>query len=215
MAGGLGTRMRSSVPKHLHPILGRRMVDWVLEAARPLEPARTLVVASPATRDAFGEVEVAVQERALGTGDAIRSTRDALEGAVDEVLVLSGDTPLLTPELLARAPGDASPGGCRRDRPLVRARRAAFLRSDRPLLGRQRPRDRRGARRDTRGARAAGVQLVDLRLPGRPTVARARAARAAQRPGRALSHRCRARPGRARRARRGARCAPTLTRRRE
>ncbi len=101
MAGGLGTRMRSSVPKHLHPILGRRMVDWVLEAARPLEPARTLVVASPATRDAFGDVEVAVQERALGTGDAIRSTRDALEGAVDEVLVLSGDTPLLTSDLLA------------------------------------------------------------------------------------------------------------------
>jgi len=100
MAGGLGTRMRSSVPKHLHPILGRRMVDWVLEAARPLEAARTLVVASPATRDAFGDVEVVVQERALGTGDAIRSTRDALEGAVDEVLVLSGDTPLLTSDLL-------------------------------------------------------------------------------------------------------------------
>jgi len=39
MAGGLGTRMRSAVPKHLHPILGRRMVDWVLEAARPLDPA--------------------------------------------------------------------------------------------------------------------------------------------------------------------------------
>ena len=34
MAGGLGTRMRSAVPKHLHPILGRRMVDWVIDAAR-------------------------------------------------------------------------------------------------------------------------------------------------------------------------------------
>jgi bifunctional UDP-N-acetylglucosamine pyrophosphorylase / glucosamine-1-phosphate N-acetyltransferase len=34
MAGGLGTRMRSAVPKHLHPLLGRRMVDWVVEAAR-------------------------------------------------------------------------------------------------------------------------------------------------------------------------------------
>ena len=102
MAGGLGTRMRSAVPKHLHPILGRRMVDWVLEAARPLEPARLLVIASPATREEFGEIEVAVQERALGTGDAIRSTRAALEGAVDEVLVLSGDTPLLTADLLAQ-----------------------------------------------------------------------------------------------------------------
>ena len=102
MAGGLGTRMRSAVPKHLHPILGRRMVDWVLEAARPLDPERVLMIASPATRDAYGEVEVAVQERALGTGDAVRQTRSALEGAADEVLVLSGDTPLLTADLLTQ-----------------------------------------------------------------------------------------------------------------
>ena len=101
MAGGLGTRMRSAVPKHLHPILGRRMVDWVLEAARPLSPARVVVVASPETRGEFGDVEVAVQERALGTGDAIGAARGALEGAADEILVLSGDTPLLTSDLLA------------------------------------------------------------------------------------------------------------------
>ncbi len=100
MAGGLGTRMRSAVPKHLHPILGRRMVDWVLEAARPLGPERLIVIASPDSRDAFGEVEVAVQERALGTGDAVRTTRAALEGAAGSVLVLSGDTPLLTSRLL-------------------------------------------------------------------------------------------------------------------
>ncbi len=105
MAGGLGTRMRSAVPKHLHPILGRRMVDWVLEAARPLEPARLLVIASPDTRDAFGDVEVAVQERALGTGDAVRSARAALESAAGDVLVLSGDTPLLTADLLAELLG--------------------------------------------------------------------------------------------------------------
>ncbi|MBA3788108.1 MAG: NTP transferase domain-containing protein, partial [Actinobacteria bacterium] len=105
MAGGLGTRMRSAVPKHLHPILGRRMVDWVLEAARPLEPARLLVIASPDTRDAFGDVEVAVQERALGTGDAVRSARAALGSAAGDVLVLSGDTPLLTADLLAELLG--------------------------------------------------------------------------------------------------------------
>ena len=100
MAGGLGTRMRSAVPKHLHPLLGRRMVDWVLGAARPLEPERLVVIASPESRDAFGEVEVAVQEEPLGTGDAVRSTRAALEGAAETVLVLSGDTPLLTSALL-------------------------------------------------------------------------------------------------------------------
>ena len=60
MAGGLGTRMRSATPKHLHPILGRRMVDWVVEAARPLDPARLVVVASPETASAFDGVDVAV-----------------------------------------------------------------------------------------------------------------------------------------------------------
>jgi bifunctional UDP-N-acetylglucosamine pyrophosphorylase / glucosamine-1-phosphate N-acetyltransferase len=99
MAGGLGTRMRSALPKHLHPILGRRMVDWVLEAARPLEPAPLVVVASRETASAFDGVEVAVQQRPLGTGDAVRSARAAIPGA-DEVLVLSGDTPLLTTALL-------------------------------------------------------------------------------------------------------------------
>ena len=102
MAGGLGTRMRSAVPKHLHPILGRRMVDWVLEAARPLAPEPLVLVASADTADALAQdgVVVAVQERPLGTGDAVRSARTALARAGD-VLVLSGDTPLLTPQLLA------------------------------------------------------------------------------------------------------------------
>jgi len=100
MAGGLGTRMRSAVPKHLHLILGRRMVDWVLEAARPLGPAPLVVIASPESRDAFGEVHVAVQERALGTGDAVRSAREAVGSGAESLLVLSGDTPLLTAELL-------------------------------------------------------------------------------------------------------------------
>ena len=99
MAGGLGTRMKSSLVKHLHPILGRRMVDWVVEAARPLGADPLVVVASPATADAFTGLEVAVQEEPLGTGDAVRSAREA-GGDADEVLVLSGDTPLLTSELL-------------------------------------------------------------------------------------------------------------------
>ena len=78
MAAGLGTRMRSATPKHLHPILGRRMVDWVLEAARPLSPSRLVVVVSPGAADQFGELDVAVQQKPLGTGDAVRSARSAL-----------------------------------------------------------------------------------------------------------------------------------------
>lgn len=93
--------MSSATPKHLHPILGRRMVDWVLEAARPLSPGRLVVVVSRSSADQFGELEIVVQERPLGTGDAVRSTRAALEAdAASDVLVLSGDTPLLTSALL-------------------------------------------------------------------------------------------------------------------
>jgi bifunctional UDP-N-acetylglucosamine pyrophosphorylase / glucosamine-1-phosphate N-acetyltransferase len=100
MAGGLGTRMRSDLPKHLHQLLGRRMVDWVVDAARELGADPLVVVAGPAHAAAFGEVEVAVQQEPLGTGDAVRSARAALEGRTEDVLVLSGDTPLLTPALL-------------------------------------------------------------------------------------------------------------------
>ncbi len=102
LAGGLGTRMRSDTPKHLHPILGRRMVDWVLEATRALDPDKLVVVSSPDTHDAFEDVEVAVQVEPRGTGDALASARDALDGFDGDVLVVSGDTPLLTSELLER-----------------------------------------------------------------------------------------------------------------
>jgi bifunctional UDP-N-acetylglucosamine pyrophosphorylase / glucosamine-1-phosphate N-acetyltransferase len=102
MAGGLGTRMKSAVPKHFHPILGRRMVDWIIETGRDTGASPIVVVASPAARGEFADsgVDVAVQERPLGTGDAVRSARAALEAHEGDVLVLSGDTPLLTSELL-------------------------------------------------------------------------------------------------------------------
>jgi bifunctional UDP-N-acetylglucosamine pyrophosphorylase/glucosamine-1-phosphate N-acetyltransferase len=100
MAAGLGTRMRSQVPKHLHSLLGRRMVDWVLASARAIDADPLVVVAGPGAADAFPGVETAIQREPLGTGDAVRSARSALEGRSDHVLVLSGDTPLLSPALL-------------------------------------------------------------------------------------------------------------------
>src|SRR5213592_737777 len=102
MAGGLGTRMRSETPKHLHPLLGKRLVDWVIDAARALGPEPLVVVSSPETQDAIAGdgITVAVQPEARGTGDAIAAARGALDGFEGNVLVLSGDSPLLTPELL-------------------------------------------------------------------------------------------------------------------
>jgi bifunctional UDP-N-acetylglucosamine pyrophosphorylase/glucosamine-1-phosphate N-acetyltransferase len=98
MAGGLGTRMKSATPKHLHPLLGRRMVDWVIAAARDAGVERVVIVASPDSADSYDGLEVAVQEQALGTGDAVRAARPALEGSDGDVLVLNGDVPALTPE---------------------------------------------------------------------------------------------------------------------
>ncbi|HET7129833.1 MAG TPA: bifunctional UDP-N-acetylglucosamine diphosphorylase/glucosamine-1-phosphate N-acetyltransferase GlmU [Gaiellaceae bacterium] len=102
MAGGLGTRMHSAVPKHFHPLLGRPMVDWIIGAGREVGADPIVVVASPATRDRFAGsgVTVAVQEDPLGTGDAVGAARAALEPYDGDVLILSGDTPMLTGGLL-------------------------------------------------------------------------------------------------------------------
>ena len=96
MAAGLGTRMKSATPKHLHPLLGRRLVDWVVTAARDAGVERVVVVASPDTADEFPDTEVAVQSQPLGTGDAVRAARDALRDAGGDVLVLNGDVPGLS-----------------------------------------------------------------------------------------------------------------------
>jgi bifunctional UDP-N-acetylglucosamine pyrophosphorylase/glucosamine-1-phosphate N-acetyltransferase len=100
MAGGLGTRMKSATPKHLHPLLGRRMVDWVVRAAQDAGVDRVVVVASPDAADSYAGVEVAVQQTPLGTGDAVRRAKDALAGFTGAVLVLNGDVPALTPDLI-------------------------------------------------------------------------------------------------------------------
>jgi bifunctional UDP-N-acetylglucosamine pyrophosphorylase/glucosamine-1-phosphate N-acetyltransferase len=103
MAAGLGTRMRSKVPKHLHPLLGRRLMDWPIEAACALDPDPVVVVLSPETAEAAGTIDgarVAIQHEPRGTGDAVASARGELDGFAGDVLVLSGDVPLLTPGLL-------------------------------------------------------------------------------------------------------------------
>jgi bifunctional UDP-N-acetylglucosamine pyrophosphorylase / glucosamine-1-phosphate N-acetyltransferase len=105
MAAGLGSRMKSRRSKHLHPLLGRRLLDWALEAVRPLEPSPFVVVCSPDAREELAaslpeEMELAVQREPRGTGDAVAAARPALAGYEGDVLVVSGDSPLLTVGLL-------------------------------------------------------------------------------------------------------------------
>ena len=94
--------MRSETPKHLHPLLGRRMVDWVIKAARGLDPSPLVVVTSPDQSEAFDGVDVAVQQEPRGTGDAAAAAQEALSGFDGDVLVVSGDAAAIRSESLER-----------------------------------------------------------------------------------------------------------------
>jgi bifunctional UDP-N-acetylglucosamine pyrophosphorylase / glucosamine-1-phosphate N-acetyltransferase len=102
LAAGQGTRMRSSLPKLLHPLCGRPIISWTIAAARAAGAGRIIVVDAPERRLELvvGEgVEVVVQERPLGTADAVRPAASRF-GDAETVVVLNGDAPLLTVESL-------------------------------------------------------------------------------------------------------------------
>ncbi len=103
MAAGQGTRLRSAVPKVLHPVCGKAMISWPIDAARAAGAGRIAVVVS-AQRDISGalpdEVEVIVQAVADGTGGAVRAARAVVESSAT-VLVLSGDVPLISAEMIS------------------------------------------------------------------------------------------------------------------
>ena len=104
MAAGLGTRMKSATPKLLHPLAGRPMVAYVVDAGRQATGRRPIVVTSPATaavRDAVDDVDFVLQAEPRGTGDAVAAAVAALPADADEILVLTGDAPLLEADLLA------------------------------------------------------------------------------------------------------------------
>jgi bifunctional UDP-N-acetylglucosamine pyrophosphorylase/glucosamine-1-phosphate N-acetyltransferase len=103
MAAGRGTRMRSKTAKVLHPLCGRPLLLWPVEAAREAGAERIVVVLFPDSDDVQRMlppgVEVAIQREQAGTGDAVRSARAQLEGS-EHVIVLSGDHPLLDAEFM-------------------------------------------------------------------------------------------------------------------
>ncbi|HEY7149622.1 MAG TPA: bifunctional UDP-N-acetylglucosamine diphosphorylase/glucosamine-1-phosphate N-acetyltransferase GlmU [Gaiellaceae bacterium] len=100
LAGGLGTRMKSHVPKHFHRLLGRRMVDWVVESAREVGAQPLVVVTSEQGAAELDGLTVAVQAEPRGTGDALAAARGALDGVSGDLFVLSGDAPAVSPEVL-------------------------------------------------------------------------------------------------------------------
>jgi bifunctional UDP-N-acetylglucosamine pyrophosphorylase / glucosamine-1-phosphate N-acetyltransferase len=102
LAAGEGTRMRSAVPKVLHPLCGRPLIAWPVEAARGAGASRVIVVDNPKRRlDGHlpEGVEVAVQQEPRGTGDAVAAAASLLDPTAT-VLVINGDVALLTAEAI-------------------------------------------------------------------------------------------------------------------
>ncbi len=107
LAAGKGTRMRSATAKVLHPLLGRPLLAYPLEACAKAGLGRVVVVVghqADEVRAALGATGATfvVQAEQLGTGHAVLCAREALEGFSGTALVLCGDVPLLRPETLER-----------------------------------------------------------------------------------------------------------------
>src|SRR5271168_467157 len=105
LAAGKGTRMKSRLPKVLHPIAGRPMIGYVLASLGPLAAEPTVVVVAPDMDGVAAAVtphRAAVQERQLGTGHAVLAARGALGEGTDDLLILYGDTPFISTATLRR-----------------------------------------------------------------------------------------------------------------
>lgn len=111
LAAGRGTRMKSDLPKVLHRLGGRSLVEWVLNSVQDIQPVRRLVIvgyrqdlvmeALQANADRnLPPLEFVEQAEQLGTGHAAQQLLPYLDGFDGDVLILNGDVPLLRPETL-------------------------------------------------------------------------------------------------------------------
>jgi bifunctional UDP-N-acetylglucosamine pyrophosphorylase / glucosamine-1-phosphate N-acetyltransferase len=105
LAAGVGSRMRSTLPKVLHRVGGLSLLEAVLRTARTLSPSRIVVVLGPARAQiepilSGQDVTIAVQDPPRGTGDAVRCALPALSDGDGPVVILSGDVPLVRADTL-------------------------------------------------------------------------------------------------------------------
>ena len=107
LAAGKGTRMKSDLVKVLHSVAGSPMLSYPLDVARSLKPSRLVAVVgfqADLVQEKFkaDDVTFGIQKEQLGTGHAVLATRPALQGFHGNILILSGDVPLLTSETVSR-----------------------------------------------------------------------------------------------------------------
>jgi bifunctional UDP-N-acetylglucosamine pyrophosphorylase/glucosamine-1-phosphate N-acetyltransferase len=112
LAAGKGTRMKSTLPKVLHRVAGRSLLGHAIAASRSAAADRIAVVVGPGMDEVADETrrfapgaEIFVQHEQLGTAHAVLAARPALQAHKGDVIVLFADTPLLTPETVARLRG--------------------------------------------------------------------------------------------------------------
>ncbi len=110
LAAGAGTRMNSSLPKVLHKVIGKTLLDWVLSATKTLNPLKNIVVIGHQAEkivehfnlsEKQKNLEFAIQKKQLGSSDAVKSALPFIPKNFDgNVLILCGDTPLISSETL-------------------------------------------------------------------------------------------------------------------
>ena len=104
MAAGKGTRMKSSLPKVLHPVLGKPMISFVLDNVEHLGVGQTILIVGHGSDAVVGAVgqraQVVVQEPQMGTGHALQVAAPHIRDDIRRIMVLSGDQPLISDENL-------------------------------------------------------------------------------------------------------------------
>lgn len=105
LAAGHGSRMKSSVPKVLHSVAGRAMIDWVIDAVKPLtdnKPVTVIGVGAESVAKHVGDhSEFVLQTKQLGTGHAVQQAQERLADKAGVTLIMSGDTPMFRSDTLA------------------------------------------------------------------------------------------------------------------
>lgn len=109
LAAGKGTRMKSDLPKVLHPVCGKPMLRYVIDTCRQAGCGKLILVVGHQAQmvrdtmaDVDGDVAYVMQQPQLGTGHAVMVCQEQLEGLEGPVLVVAGDGPLIRPETLGQ-----------------------------------------------------------------------------------------------------------------
>lgn len=106
LGAGKGTRMKSDLPKVMMPVAGKPMIRHIIDTLEEINAAEIVTVIAPdgdLVKKETAPYKTAVQDRQLGTGHAVKCARDALQGFDGVVLVVFGDTPLITKKTFLQA----------------------------------------------------------------------------------------------------------------